>query len=119
FRQLHLAENRLEEVSKAFVSADNLKAIERMLVEEPADALGLASVALFREEQGTFRRRTSVGWEHGTSTTLPKHLPLIAEMRAAAGNVEITHLTWNAERVPQGTAEPVLAVAIGSRARLV
>ena len=62
-RDFRRAEARLEKVGHDIQRADSLAEIERLMVEEPVTALRLASAALFREEDGAFRRRASVGWE--------------------------------------------------------
>ncbi len=62
-RDLHKAKRRLEAAGEQIEHARSLAEIERLLVEEPLKALRLASAAVFREEDGQFRRRASVGWE--------------------------------------------------------
>ncbi|RBP12295.1 hypothetical protein DFR50_114125 [Roseiarcus fermentans] len=60
------AERRLEEVGREIARAESLDEIERLLVEEPAKTLKLASAAVFRREEdgegGRMRRQRSVGW---------------------------------------------------------
>ncbi len=71
-REFIRAERHLAEVGEAILQADSTVEIERLLVNEPMRSLGLASAALFREQDGVFRRRVSAGWGPDDADTLRK-----------------------------------------------
>ena len=77
-REFIRAERRLSEVGETIHHADSLAEAERLLVEEPMRSLKLASAALFREEDGVFRRRASAGWDADDAETLSTEEPLLA-----------------------------------------
>ena len=60
--RLSRGRGRLEKIGHEIERAESRADIERLLVEEPVKALRLASAALFREEDGVFRRSASIGW---------------------------------------------------------
>jgi GAF domain-containing protein len=64
FRSRYLAGQRLRRVSAGLAHAESMEPVCEMVVNEPAEALNLASCALFlRDESGSFARRASFGWE--------------------------------------------------------
>ena len=77
-REFIRAERRLAAVGETIQHADSLAEIERLLVEEPMRSLKLASAALFREQDGVFRRRVSAGWDADDADTLTRDEPLLA-----------------------------------------
>ena len=72
------AEEHLAKVGRTIERAQSLGEIERLLVEEPLHALKLASAAVFREEDGVFRRRASAGWGAGDADMLRPGEPPLA-----------------------------------------
>ena len=119
-REFIRAERHLSEVGEAILQADSLAEIERLLVQEPMRSLKLASAAVFRDEDGVFRRRISAGWDDGDADTLAsddallagrfkrKPYPLDAADAARASQAGLPH---DVER-------PVLAAPVGTRAPL-
>ena len=77
-REFIRAERRLAAVGETIQRADSLAEIERLLVEEPMRSLKLASAALFREQDGVFKRRASAGWDADDAETLSGDDPLLA-----------------------------------------
>ncbi len=82
-------------------------------------SLRLASAAVFRDEDGVFRRRLSAGWDAGHADTLESDHPLLAgrfDRKPYALDAEDADPTSSAA-LPQDLARPVLAVPIGNRRR--
>ena len=78
-------------------------------------ALGLASAAVFREQDGSFRRTASAGWGSGDAAALPPNHPLLA--RRFSGSP----YTLDADRppgpphegrLPDDLARPALAAPV-------
>ena len=88
-----------------------------MLVRRsPAEALGLASAVVFRNDGGTFRRCGHArGWGDGNARSLPRIATFVLEVRGADEPVRIGGIAWGEVRVPAGSGLPVLALPIGHR----
>ena len=108
------AERRLAEVGEAILQADSTAEIERLLVNEPMRALRLASSAVFREQNGVFRRRASAGWGADDADMLASDDPLLSARfkREAYGVADVSH-----PRLPPDLARPVLAAPVGNARR--
>ncbi len=108
------AERRLAEVGEAILQADSTVEIERLLVNEPMRALGLASAAVFREQDGVFRRRISAGWGPDDADVLASDDPLLSARfkRKAYAVADVSPA-----RLPHDLAHPVLAVPVGNARR--
>jgi hypothetical protein len=118
-REFIRAEQRLAAVGETIEHAASLGEIERLLVQEPMRSLKLASAALFREEDGAFKRRASAGWDAGDAETLAADDPLLAarfERRPfnlnAADAVDAPY-----PRFPDDLARPVLVAPVGNARR--
>ena len=112
-RDFRKAERRLEEIGHDIQHADRLGDIERLMVEEPVKALRLASAAVFREEDGIFRRRASVGWNAEHLDTLNDGEPPLPATPAIAP-FPIAPFAGGA---PDDLGRPVLGVPIGNPRR--
>jgi hypothetical protein len=118
-RKFIRAERRLAAVKETIEHIDSLAEIERLLAEEPMRSLKLASAAVFREQDGVFRRRASAGWDAGGAETLSADDPLLAPRFQRkpyaldpADAVQASHA-----RFPDDLARPVLAVPVGNARR--
>jgi hypothetical protein len=119
FRRWHLAEARLDRVAHALPHAETKEFVDKMLASEPADALSLASAAVFRRDcDGRFTRRDSVGWSAAHAQYLEGNGRLVVELRATLAPVDLAGTPWASERVPEGTAQPVHAVPVCARHRV-
>ncbi len=112
-RDFRRAERRLEDAGHEIRRANSLAEIERRLVEEPLKALRLASAAIFRHEEGTLRRSTSVGWDARHRATLSDGEPPLPAMAAGAP----FRIAEAVAGLPDDLARPVLAVPIGNPRR--
>ena len=65
--------------AKPFSMPGSLAEVDRLLVDEPMRSLHLASAALFREQDGVYRRRASAGWDADEADALAADDPLLAQ----------------------------------------
>jgi hypothetical protein len=113
FRDRHRAERRLARVADAVAHVGTVEAVEDMLVSEPAEALRLASAAVFRRDAaGIFSRTASVHWQPGDATELGPDERLVALLRAEQGALGIDETGWNHRDLPHGAARPIVAIPI-------
>ena len=112
------AELRLAAVGQSIQRADSLAEIERLLVEEPMRSLGLASAAVFREQDGRFRRRTSLGWNPAEADTLTGAERMLAtRFDGEPFPLDATVVDDRDPTLPAGLARPVLGVPVGNPRR--
>ena len=118
-REFIRAEQHLAAAGETIQHADSLAEVERLLVEEPMRSLKLASAALFREQDGVFRRRVSAGWDADDAETLSAEEPLLAARFQRrpyaldmADAVHASHV-----RLPSDLTRPILGVPVGNRRR--
>lgn len=107
------AEGRLEKIGHEIERAESHADIERLLVEEPVKALRLASAALFREEDGVFRRSASIGWG-------AEHLVILADgdpLLPATLTTAPFPIAQHGAGAPDDLARPVLGVPVGNPRR--
>ena len=118
-REFIRAEQRLAAVGETIERADNLAEIERLLVEEPMRSLKLASAALFREEDGVFKRRASAGWDANAAEAISGDHPLLAArfQRKPYALDTVVAVQASDARFPHDLARPVLVVPVGNARR--
>jgi hypothetical protein len=110
------AERHLATAAEAILHARSLAEVERLLVGEPMRSLNLASAALFREQDGVYRRRASAGWDADAADTLAADDPLLAQRFGRKPYpVDAAHAADL--RLPHDVARPTLAVPIGNPRR--
>jgi len=117
-RELIRAEEKLAEVGRALERAESLAEIERLLVDEPARTLRLASAAVFRRQSGDFRRRASVGWGATDADVLTGSEPLFAA-GSERGSFPLTSKAAEASDppLPRGLARPLVCLPVGAGRR--
>lgn len=119
FRERHAAERRLERVAQALPHARSDDLVGELLVHEPAEALRLASAALFRRaDDYRFVRETSVGWPDGATSAIDASDTLVLHLESEQSPIAVNEVRWRREDVPAGAAHPQLAVPIVVRRRL-
>jgi hypothetical protein len=117
-RNFRRAEAHLAAIGRAIERADSLGEIERLLVEEPMRSLRLASAALFREEDGVFRRRTSAGWKATDAVTLSGGKPPLAgKLDGGPFRINGQGLDPQDASLPDDIAQPILGVPVGNPRR--
>ncbi len=115
-RDFILAERHLAAVGETILHAPSLAEVERLLVNEPMRSLRLASAALFREQDGVFRRRCSAGWDADEVDTFASDDPLLAE-RFERKPYPLDAAHASDARLPHDLARPLLAVPVGNPRR--
>lgn len=120
FRRRHLAERRLERVAHALPHARTDELVSELLVREPAEALGLASAALFRrsKDEERFVREACVGWQEHCAESIDAADTLAVHLEAEQQPIGIHDVRWDRRDVPAGAARPQLAVPIVVRRQL-
>ena len=119
FRARHRAEQRLSRAAAAVAHLNSVEAVEEMLASDPADALGLASAAVFRlANDNSFHRRAVVNWPAATTNRLGSDDRLVAELRGTQNPLRVVDVRWSESDLPQGAARPVLAVPLSVRHEL-
>ena len=118
-RNFHRAKQQLVAAGRTLQGADSLAEIERLMVEEPRRALGLASAAVFRHEGELFRRRASAGWEPGNAETLSGAGRVLGgRLRGDAFALDgMGGIDPSDARFPKDLARPVVGVPVANPRR--
>src|SRR5271163_399488 len=113
------AERALNSLGETILHARSLAEVERLLVDEPIRSLQLGSAALFREQDGVYRRRASAGWDAGDIDALPADDPILAErFKRKPYHIDTTDAGRGSHiEVPRDVARPLLAVPVGNPRR--
>ena len=113
------AERALASLGETILHARSLAEVERLLVDEPIRSLQLGSAALFREQDGVYRRRASAGWDAGDIDALPADDPILAErFERKPYHIDTTDAGRGSHiQVPRDVARPLLAVPVGNPRR--
>jgi hypothetical protein len=110
FRKLHVAEGQLERLGDALAEADDVGALERLLVVEPARVLGLASAAVFRFDGKVYRINVEpFGWPSG-AVRVANAAALAPQLRVEQRPLRLSRVSWTDGPLPTGVAQPVVAV---------
>ena len=119
FHTRYAAEQRLRRLCAGLLHAESIAPICTMLVVEPAEALDLASCALFlRDESGWFACGGSFGWDGLELRRIPPDDPMILELK---GDLQPLWLRDVHDDLFDGfdpDKKPALALAIQTRGRL-
>jgi hypothetical protein len=110
------AEAHLDQIGQSIQTATSLADIERLLVDAPVRSLRLASAALFREQDGCFRRQVSIGWSTTDADLLPAGDPLLGA-RFGGAPYPLEAISAADARFPAGLARPLLCVPVGNPRR--
>jgi hypothetical protein len=118
-RKFIRAEHHLAEVGETIQNSGSLDEIEHLLVNEPMNTLRLASAALFRDQDGVFRRRLSAGWDASHADALTSTHPLLAarfeRKPYTPDSAEVAHPYLS--QLPEDLERPVLVVPVGNARR--
>ena len=114
FRRRHAAARKLAHVASALPHATDLSTIAAMVVEEPGDALSLASAALFRrDERGWYHCVSAIGWPEPVAVELEPRDPLLSPLREEEEPSRVSvALALERDDLPRGDAMPAFAVPI-------
>lgn len=112
FRQRHLAERRISAVARGLPHAMTAAAIDSALVDEPVDAFGLSSAAVFRYDAAAYRRVSASGWNDGEAVQLEEDDVLAMRLRADLEALDPHDLRWPRTDLPNGERQVVYAVPV-------
>ncbi len=119
FRSRYLAAQRLRRVCAGLVHAESMEPVCAMVVDEPAEALNLASCALFlRDEAGWFSRRAAVGWDGVDLLRISADDPTILELKGSFDPLRLRDVHDDLFEGFDADRKPALALAIHARGRL-
>lgn len=112
FRKHHQAEERLRRVIAALPFATDEHSIAEAVVTEPARNLDLASAALFYRDspEGPLRRVLAHGWSEGHASIVEADTLLVRYLQAEHEPLKLDDPQWLPAGVPEGAAQPVLAI---------
>lgn len=119
FRRRHAAARRLASLASTLPHVSEDATIAAMVVDEPMEALDLASAALFRaDDHGSFGRVWSLGWTQADAEDLDAFGPLLARLRDGFSASRVRRADAEREKMPRGEAMPLIAVPIVVRREL-
>lgn len=111
FRRRHLAEARLERVSRSLGHTESAPFIDEALVVEACDALALASAAVFRRQgDEPYKRVYERGWQPQHVHVLAKDDHLVVNLLAELQPIDLTTVRWSHHEAPSENAQPLLAI---------
>jgi hypothetical protein len=97
--------------------AKSVEEIEKLLTEKPLHLLDLASAAVFRSEEGVFRRHIGgAGWTAGMADTIDPQVRAFAGL-SAAQPFHIDSADAEGSGFPSGLEAPILGVPVRDRLR--
>ena len=118
FRKRLAAQTRLEQLGRSLRHARSSEIVERAVVDEPAEALDLASAALFLHAANEFRRAASVGWTDSSCTSIEDGDDLIAALQGCDQPIRLDDALRHRDDLPSGAGNPVVAVPLSYRSEL-
>jgi hypothetical protein len=118
FRKRHLAEARLQRVENALAYAQDSRFVDEALVLEPAEALDLASAAVFRQSDNVYERMYSSGWDGTRARLLDASNRLVIHLRAELDVLDVSSVHWRVDDIPSGLAQPLVAIPLCVRHEL-
>jgi len=107
------ARHRLAHAGHSLRAAHSTTEVERCLTETPADALNLASAALFRADEGSWRRCPgALGWDGGTSTRLAPEMQKALAMTRHPLRPHRLSSVADVPGFPHGLQAPVFCLSV-------
>ncbi len=114
-RRFHRAGRELATTDEAMLAARRPDVIDRLLVVDAVEALALSSGALFRRQDGTYRRTCAVGWDDSAQAELaPDRDALVLSALERRMPVRLPRDAWDESQVEANLREPSIAVPIQS-----
>ena len=110
FRRAH---RRLAHAGHALRAARATTEVERCLIETPAEALHLASAALFRADEGSWHRCPgALGWDDDTSSRLTPEMQRALAMTRHPPRFHKLSSVTNVPGFPRGLQAPVFCLSV-------
>jgi hypothetical protein len=113
-RRFHRTQRRLRDASQAVSKAGSFAEIDRLLTEDPMQALRLSSAAVFRQQSGVLQRTENpIGWDDSALRELTVDLDRSVLRSLALGTpVRLRRGEWRRPGLPPEDREPCLAVPV-------
>lgn len=119
FRRRHLAEVRLARATSGIRHVTEASAVDETLTDEPVDALGLTSAAVFRRSRdGSFERARAIGWDGGATAVITANDSLVQNIQGERGLIRLRDVRRPGARLPDGHGAPTIAVPLFVRHEL-
>ncbi len=118
FRRRHLAELRLERAASGIRHVSATSAIDETLAEEPVDAMGLTSAAIFRLGDAAYERTRAIHWDDESATRVDPNHSLVQNLQGERGVIRLRDVRRPDIAFPRGVAAPALAVPLFVRHQL-
>jgi len=112
FHRRHLAEKRLNDVGRTLIHATTEDSIDEILAGEPAEALDLASAAVFRRNGSGYARVSARGWNQDEASTLADDDRLVMRLRTDLRPIDASSLAWPRSDVPTSERQVLYAVPV-------
>jgi hypothetical protein len=120
FSHLHLASDRLQRTGAAMIVATSAAGVDRLLIEEPIEALRLTSAAVFRrDDDGVYRQHVrGAGWPVDSVCEIPNDAPLVPQLMIGYGHLRLNSVAVSTLNGPTGIAQPVVAIPVRNQVAL-
>lgn len=119
FRRRHLAEARLNRMSRALVHAESTSFIDDALVIEACEALALSSAAVFRRDGSErFVRVLARGWQGSELQAVTSQDHLVVNLLCDLQPLDLVQIRWPHDGVPHGMGQPLIALPLCVRHEL-
>lgn len=113
FRRRHLAEARLDRMSRALAHAESTTFVDEALVIEACDALALVSAAVFRRDgPQVYARVLSRGWQDLHLQSVGSEDHIVVNLLCDLQPVDLSQVRWPHNDVPSGIAQPLIAIPL-------
>jgi hypothetical protein len=115
-RKFHAARRKIERATEEMGKAEDLREIDRLMVDSAVDALSLSSGTIFRLEGGVFRRTHDLkGWTALMTRELrPETDAIVLRSLEVGAPVRLGPDGWRSDGLPSGLEAPSLAVPVRS-----
>jgi hypothetical protein len=118
FRKRLAAQTHLEQLGRSLRHARSSEIVERAVVVGSAEALELASAALFLHADSGFRRAASVGWPDSSAGRIEDGDDLVAALQGCDQPIRLDDVMRHRADLPSGTSNPVVALPLSYRSEL-
>jgi GAF domain len=114
FRRRHLAEVRIGRATAGIHHVTTANAIDETLTDEPVDALGLTSAAVFHRSRdgGSFERTRAIGWDVGTAAVITANDSLVQNLLGERGLIRLREVRRPGVALPPDPYAPAIAVPL-------
>jgi hypothetical protein len=111
FRSRLIAYDRMRRAQATFRFIADESSLDRAVVREPHETLGIASVTLFRRFGETYRL-AATSWASERLVVLAHDDRLVLEHMAREGPVQLDDIPWHCDDLPDRDARPTLSIPL-------